>query len=842
MADVFVRLIEMWDKRLVPVPEDPTMKDKVIISLFQALIRTLQTQNLDGSWGRNQRCETTAYAVLTLAKLSGLSSAPRVKLQYTKAIENGRRYLSTNLRPFSEPDHVWNGKTTCGSSVLHQAYVLAALQAPVPRHPSRPTIESHFEVPLAKVAIQTKYYGRQAWFANTPEWLVQACLVESYLFLPQIRNVRFAVFPSDSLVEDSHFEYIPFMWIAANKLDGRSVGPEFLYQMMILSLLERQFDNYMTNVVGEIFVGCLFEIEDVIYGIFQELELLSKDQCFCGNQSADTQRSSAATSISDVRSVLYRFISHILNHPYVLMASCDDQFHLKSEFLSFLLSRVSQRANRHRSLSQTEIHGPFALSLSQSDGTKAATDQTSHSYTFAFLSCLVGNQSSNGGVGLRRDFLDSPELQYLASDLVRRLSIISFLSNNTLDKTAQCVEQAQSEGIKPRSSSFGSGHHSFNRSVSSASTASSCYSTESVSPTSPVSSVSSAPTCSPTSAIFFKASPSLFPEFPTHLPQQSQQPPIQLARLLNHEGKCLNLCLEGLAEAGIDRRTANIIKLFVDFTALSEQIYNDPNVGSCYQPIKSHKVIDHACILDPLPVPQKKNQGSVAAARAALSIPPLATKDNSRVQSFAEGDDRTLTPNQEEEVTIPMERDWSWNKKPRNPANPIKRASRTSEEVTRVEQIMSTIDGPRGPPKILPEAKSRTTSESEASWVPPKPKIDAQKRLTLQAGADAETIKLAKSRVQTQQRLNYNAQKKVAIDLQNRAMAEAQTHRRVGSEPKAKSVEDATKQEIKRRATCPDHWGWVKAMPSVEMLSVDVQKRKLQKASRFGGPRWKAPF
>ena len=76
------------------VPDDPSIRDKVIISLFQALTRTLQSQNVDGSWGSGPRCETTAYALVTLAKLASLSSAPRVKMQMILAIKNGREYLS----------------------------------------------------------------------------------------------------------------------------------------------------------------------------------------------------------------------------------------------------------------------------------------------------------------------------------------------------------------------------------------------------------------------------------------------------------------------------------------------------------------------------------------------------------------------------------------------------------------------------------------------------------------------------------------------------------------------------------------------------------------------------
>lgn len=845
MAKAFMHLIQIWEQGFIPVPDDPSIRDKVIISLFQALTRTLQSQKTDGSWGSGPRCETTAYALITLVKLASLSSAPRVKMQTVLAIKNGREYLSKNYLPFSEPELVWTGKTTSGSSTLHQAYILAALQAPIPKQHSGPTIESHFEIPLAKVTIQTKYYGRQAWFANTPEWLIQASLIEGHLFLPQIRDVRYAVFPSDNLAEDQHFGYIPFMWITANSVEKRFIGAEFLYQMMILSVLNRQFEDYMENVVCEVFAGCMFEIEDIIQSIFQELEMYSKDQCFCGDPN-ETARSSTATTISDVRSVLYRFVSHILNHPYVLMASTNDQAQLICELQSFLLSRVSQLSDRGHAQGVQPA--------------KAPTDYTAHSYTFAFLACIVGNQGLKGGVGLRKDFLETPEQLFLAADLIRHVSIISFLSSNA-EKQQITLPQMQA---KSRSMSFDSSPRSFDRSVSSASTASSFYGEGGFSPVSPVSSVSSASSGSPNASKFLGRSSS--PPFQPTLVASEQS--LQLTRLLRHERRCLKLCLDSLREAGVDRPTANVLKLFIDFTELSELIYRDSNIGSCFQPTTANDVIEQACILNPPPVPSKQDaqKGSVTAARAAIAIPPLTTKPKSRPQSFAEvanipseiipplparsssrtpsydqGDDRTLTPSRDGSPAhaMPMERDWSWNK----PIIPKRRTSRASAEVSRIERIMSDMDSIKIQPKHRPENQRNTTSDGDAMWVPPTPKIDVQKRLAAATDLDAEAIKLAKTRLETQRHTSLQPQQRAATDLHNRTKEQAESKRKTAVELQNKSMTELNKQDVKRRATEPADGGWVKAPPSAEMVdSREVQARKLHRASRLGGPRWKAPF
>lgn len=847
MAKTFMRLIWLWEQGFIPVPDDLSIRNKVIISLFQALRRTLQSQNTDGSWGSGRRCETTAYSVITLTKLASLSSAPRVRMQCILAIENGRDYLTKNYLPFSEPELVWMGKTTSGSQSVHQAYILAAMQALVPKQQSGPTIESHFEISTAKVAIQTKYYCRQAWFVNTPEWSIQASLIEGHLFLPQIRDLRYAVFPSDNVADDERFDYTPFMWISANNIGKRHIGAEYLYQLMILSVLNRQFEEYMVNVLAEDFAGCMFEIEDIIQSIFQELELYSKDQCFSAGNSSDASRTSTATTISNVRLVLYRFISHVLNHPYVLTASIHDQAQLICELKSFLLSRVSQLSS----------HGHAEGGQSA----KAPTDQTPHPYTFAFLTCIVGNQGLVPSVGPRKNFFETPEQQFLAADLIRHVSILSFMSSHVEDqKTTASPRRA-----KERSSSFGGSQRSFNRSVSATSTASSYYSEDGFSPVSPVSSVSSASIGSPNaSKSAWQESSPLLQTTPAASEDLSQ-----MTRLLRHERRSLKLCLESLAEAGVSRLTANVLRLFVGFAELSEHIYSDPNAGSYVQPTTANEVIEQACILSPPPLSSNRDhqKGSVAAARAAINlppselgpkfrpqgiaegvtippetIPPLPVRNSSRTPSFDQGDDRTLMPtrNGSPVSAVVVERDWSWNR----PIMPKRRRSRASAEVSRIERIMNDIDSIKLGSAQRPENQRRTSSEHDVAWVQQKPKIDAQKRLAAGVDSDAEAIKLAKARLDTTQRhQSVQFQSRAATDLDNKAKGAPEVTGKSAVVVPNKSVTELNKQDVKRRATEPVNGGWLKSPPGAEMIdSREVQARKMHRASKLGGPRWKAPF
>lgn len=575
----------------------------------------------------------------------------------------------------------------------------------------------------------------------------------------------------------------------------------------------------MERVVRESFAGCVFEVEDIVYSIFQELAAEDKDRCVCDSHTNSPTRSSRATAISDVHLVLYRFILHVLNHQHVLMASSQDRGQLRSGFLSFLIGRISQ--------------------LSGEQGQRSATDQTPLPYTLAFLACLAGKQNSIDGIGLRRDFLCSAEQQYLAADLCRHISIISFMST--------CADEQRAAPIQPaptvrKGISFGS-QPAPRRSISPASTSSSSYD-GSDSPISPISSVSSAPGGSPVQSLFSKP--------PTHQPVLSPTGPsqetLQMTRLLRHERHCLDLCFEELVEAGIDHSTMDVMKLFADFHALAEHIYRDPNIGSTYQPFDAHDDTNLTCTLKPPAVPSKRRRGSVAAARAGLTAESPVTRQLYRqeigTQRSLEGLEWTKAVTQTEQtiVAVPLERDRSRNKLP---VVTKTRTARASSEVSRIESIMNEIDGVslRFESKASSRIQRRTASESVAVSTQSEPKLDARGRFACETSPDAEAMKLSKARLETQRHLDHDTHRRKAKGSINKGVKETAIQRSLNSNLPSKTTEEINESNIERRVTCPpESAGWVRAPPLESSESVEARARKLHRASRLGGPKWKAPF
>ncbi|KAL6722272.1 hypothetical protein ACLMJK_001379 [Lecanora helva] len=800
MVDAFMLLLEAWERRFVEFPDGSVIMHKVFLSLFQALTRTLRTQEANGSWEHGCR-EATAYAVIRLSKLASMTSFPKVKLQIAQAIEAGRKFLLEETRAFGESEEVWTGITTSGNNALHEAYILAALQTPVSKRASRSTIESHFNISVAKLTIQTKYHSRHTWFTNVSEYLIQASLIEAQLFHTQLKNVRDDLLLDETSVDDSYFESIAYAWVVTNNLDQRFIGAEFLYQMMVLSILTRRLEDYMRNVVESAFAGCLFEVEDIVHSIFVELDNKAKDKCLCDENDASSIRDSQATIVSDARSVLYRFISYTLNHPCVLMASFADQSRLRSELVAFLLGRIAQCSP---------------------EGDEEATDVTPHHYLFAFLASLFGNQSSQECVGPRRDFLETPEQQFLAASLCRHLSMISFLSKNT--------EKPELPAIQPTSVTSGStnsrsecAYHSSSSSVSSASSSPSSYD-DTVSPVSPISSTSSHPSEFTAKTPFLRTHFSHYVETSAETALES----MQTTRLISHERRCLDLCLEGLLEAGVSHGTNNVLRLFIDATLLQEQILQDPNIGSSCDSLPTNENMDEVGTVVPPPVPPKRKRGSVSAARAALQaqskIPdPIVQPLRIEVHDQAKID-QSVGPSSDEPISTPR---MSQNEaRTTKFASLPKPKSRAPSEVSRIESIMSEIDGIKldMAAQLAPNTTSQTqsTKNSEAIWAHPHITSHSPKNQSTNSNIDIDDMKLAKVRSDTHRKLKHQAHKRAAT-------MEAATQRMI-----TKQLEELRKQDYKRRATYP-------LLPD-GLGDTEGQARKLHRRSRFGGPRWKAPF
>ncbi|KAJ5963616.1 Terpenoid cyclases/protein prenyltransferase alpha-alpha toroid [Penicillium vulpinum] len=128
MAQSLVPLLVLWDQGGLPsLPED--LVQSVIPSCLQeAMVRILQQQNLDGSWGDIHSREETAYSIIALANLGSHAAVGDDFSRVELAIARGKQFLLENWQLGDKPDRIWTGKILHGISYVQDAYVVAALK------------------------------------------------------------------------------------------------------------------------------------------------------------------------------------------------------------------------------------------------------------------------------------------------------------------------------------------------------------------------------------------------------------------------------------------------------------------------------------------------------------------------------------------------------------------------------------------------------------------------------------------------------------------------------------------------------------------------------------------
>lgn len=445
----FMKLLRKCDSSEIKQIPDSLMFYRIPIVLAQALSQTLQSQLPSGSWGAGS-CEVTAYAICTLIELQSSPWSNAIQKLITSAISRGREFLSNSN--WEDGPKLWIEKVTYKIPNLTRAYCMAALHAPTPsdtwsRIPYGPSEK--------KVQILPKFFSKLPLFSNHPnaEVKLKVAFVESFPFLQYLRSIKYDVFPEnkEKTKEDKYLEYIPYTWTASNAF-VKGVYPVLLQDMMVLSMLNYQIDEYMEDFVGKNFKQDLSTVEkiiDEICGLSCEdgtvtglstppersgvlvngakRRRLSAQDISPSNHSLfltpeDTPSQSASPSlVSELRATLTRYINHILKHPSVLRCPTSIQSHLAADVSQFLKAHVRQiRQN---------------IDFNTGSGIKYTGNETFHAWvrgtgsihtscpmSFGFFCCLISQEQSY--------CLRTPMQMYLANDVRLHLATMCRIYND----------------------------------------------------------------------------------------------------------------------------------------------------------------------------------------------------------------------------------------------------------------------------------------------------------------------------------------------------------------------------------------------------------------------------
>src|SRR2546423_3846241 len=271
MSQSFVKMLEMWDKDLLPGVDADLIHIEIPRVLFQALSRTLQRQQANGFWGRTDSAEETAYSLLAIAALASLPFVRPVDEDIENAVRKGRLALESLTGAISTAEYLWIEKVTYSSPILYEAYILAALNATnqlenyVYRH--QPTDQ----INIKKVNKFLPFYQKLLTIGTLPAWRIRISLMEGCLFAPFLSKVRHQVFPPRSTdnFEEKYWDNIRFTWCCVNSIDLTFASADFIVQWMTISYLNYQGDEYMEAVVGTRFSHNWDAVRAVIEDVFK---------------------------------------------------------------------------------------------------------------------------------------------------------------------------------------------------------------------------------------------------------------------------------------------------------------------------------------------------------------------------------------------------------------------------------------------------------------------------------------------------------------------------------------------------------------------------------------------
>ncbi len=438
-----MKFVDLVENGVLPAFGDKTMQSRVAICLYQACYRTLLGQDNDGSW--NSSDEETAYGTLILSEARRLDLFRDFDVQLCSAIDRAVTFVRcpNNTRP----QCLWVEKVSYSSPLLTETYRLAALKAstilPVRRVGSSLREDTSVVPKLAKLWLRTPL------FSATPEWEIRASMVEGTLFRPIVREHRLSVFTRKGVEEDKYFDVIPLAWPTCNNR-ARTFAPSvFLFEGMMAALLNYQVDEFMEAVAGINYAGNIPELRRLIDDVISSI---SKESCV-GNVSDASCNGSAINGVNgsstngsgmvgeanghrnhhngiteperqEVLVPLRKFVTRALTHPLILSASPWDRKNITCELRIYLQTHVTQSEDNMLLKQDKFADGVMREHFFRWVRTTSA-DHTSATYTFNFVSGLLGSLIENG-----RDCFYSTQEKYYAAAACQHLATMCRMYND----------------------------------------------------------------------------------------------------------------------------------------------------------------------------------------------------------------------------------------------------------------------------------------------------------------------------------------------------------------------------------------------------------------------------
>ena len=414
------RLLQQWDfHNALNTMEDIPCK-RVPLVLTQILGRTMQSQESDGSWEHGS-CEITAYAVLTLVSLVGIPWMTDFRKSHiTPAIEKGKGYLRENHHRWNDAQYIWIEKVTYSSKVLSQTYCLAAMKVSPSEYSWSQNIQNLTGLPTKSITKLTQFFCQLPVFSKVPnnEVMVLMALLESYLSLPQLRCSIPAIFPRNDEAERNYLEYIPFTWISCSNL-GTPFDSAILMDMMVISALNYQVDQYMEAVIARDYAADFELIKDLISSLTEDERNFTTKPL---TQMSESDDKASGEFSKDPEGVLSALIAYITSHPVIKRQPQTMRQRLLLSLRTFLHAHLTQLADN---AGLSTLGAPSIPYYDWVHTTSAA--HTSCHYSFLFFCCLINRPP---GPWEEDECFTTVRQKYLAQDVCAHLAAMCRMYND----------------------------------------------------------------------------------------------------------------------------------------------------------------------------------------------------------------------------------------------------------------------------------------------------------------------------------------------------------------------------------------------------------------------------
>ena len=420
----FSELLVRCGNDLVYSHMDEHLINEVWLCILQTINRLLILRNSDGSWGDPRSVEETAYAMLALNSCLRLPIDIHMRGQCVQTLQQGLEYLRNH---FSEASRkLWVEKVVYATDSVSRGYRVAALGVGSALEKKAETLEPSKKLRFGAVSLGAQFNmvislaKRMPIFRSLQDWVLHSCALESECFLRKLTTQRHTSFRRDGVSEDKYTAFIPFFWVASKYLKKANISSYVLFEMMWISILNFQVDEFMEVMLGQ-------DIEDGGNNLQQQVKSIIRAYAPHQLHSTGSNMSKSTNGIQEgLMTPISDFVGQICGHSCVARASTYDKQHLRFTLQEFLAAHIQQSTDNHirnRRLNMeasTENCLPDMLYHRWVQETGAA--HTSGQYSFAFLICLLS--------GKKQDVFPTMEAKYLAADLAKRTSIMCRMDND----------------------------------------------------------------------------------------------------------------------------------------------------------------------------------------------------------------------------------------------------------------------------------------------------------------------------------------------------------------------------------------------------------------------------